>query len=77
MGWHRLSARPERRTEIPLSARIFAVVDVWDALSSDRPYRPAWKHEDVMNYLREQKGKHFDPSVVDAFLNLVANQFKI
>jgi HD-GYP domain-containing protein (c-di-GMP phosphodiesterase class II) len=53
------------------------VVDVWDALSSDRPYRPAWKHEDVMNYLREQKGKHFDPSVVDAFLNLVANQFKI
>jgi HD-GYP domain-containing protein (c-di-GMP phosphodiesterase class II) len=57
--------------QIPLSARIFAVVDVWDALSSDRPYRSAWKPEQVYGYLREAAGSHFDPVVVEAFLNLV------
>ena len=55
--------------EIPLSARIFAVVDVWDALSSDRPYRKAWSEADVLAYIQEQSGKHFDPQVVEAFLS--------
>jgi len=56
--------------EIPLSARIFAVVDVFDALMSDRPYRKAWPKEKVLEYLREQSGKHFDPRVVEVFLTL-------
>lgn len=55
---------------IPLEARIFAVVDVWDALTSDRPYRPAWPPGQAKAYIREQAGKHFDPQVVSAFLSL-------
>lgn len=58
--------------EIPLAARIFAVVDVWDALLSDRPYRPAWKKEEVISYIRDQAGKHFDPKVVEVFLELIS-----
>jgi len=54
--------------EIPLSARIFAVVDVWDALTSDRPYRPAWPPDQALAYISEQSGKHFDPRVVEVFL---------
>jgi PAS domain S-box-containing protein len=57
--------------DIPLVARIFAVVDSWDALLSDRPYRPGWKLERVLAYIREQSGKLFDPQVVDVFLSLV------
>lgn len=57
--------------EIPLAARIFAVVDVWDALCSDRPYRRAWTVEAVTRHLREQAGRHFDPHVVTAFLAMV------
>lgn len=57
--------------EIPLSARIFAIIDVWDALSSDRPYRPAWPEDRIIPHLQEQSGKHFDPAVVDAFLELL------
>jgi PAS domain S-box-containing protein/putative nucleotidyltransferase with HDIG domain len=60
--------------QIPLSARVFAVVDVWDALSFDRPYRPAWKGEDVLKYIREQSGIYFDPHVVEVFLELVEAQ---
>jgi HD-GYP domain-containing protein (c-di-GMP phosphodiesterase class II) len=56
--------------QIPLAARIFAIVDVYDALISDRPYRKAWTEEDALNYIREQSGKHFDPEVVDKFLQL-------
>jgi hypothetical protein len=55
--------------ETPLSARLFAAVDVWDALRSDRSYRLAWSEEDALAYIREQSGKHFDPSVVEVFLN--------
>ncbi len=62
-----------RGEEIPLSARIFAVVDVWDALLSDRPYRRAWSVPDTIAYIREQSGKHFDPLVVDIFLNFIQN----
>ncbi len=54
--------------QIPLAARIFAIVDVWDALRSDRPYRKARPKEMVYMYIREQSGKHFDPQVVEAFL---------
>ncbi|HEY9151254.1 MAG TPA: PAS domain S-box protein [Anaerolineales bacterium] len=54
--------------QIPLAARIFAIVDVWDALTSDRPYRKAWRKEDAVKYIREQSGKHFDPVVVEIFL---------
>jgi PAS domain S-box-containing protein len=56
--------------EIPLPARIFAVVDVWDALLSDRPYRPAWPKEKVFNYLHEQAEVQFDPRVVDTFFKI-------
>jgi putative nucleotidyltransferase with HDIG domain len=56
--------------EIPLEARIFAVVDVWDAVTSDRPYRPAWSKEKALNYIEEQSGKQFDPDVVYVFLRL-------
>lgn len=54
--------------QIPLGARIFAVIDVWDALQSDRPYRPAWSREKVCAHLRAGAGAHFDPAVVDTFL---------
>jgi len=57
--------------EIPLSARIFAIVDVWDALTSDRPYRPAMQKEEVFKYLQDQSGKHFDPQVVELFFKSV------
>lgn len=56
--------------QIPLAARIFAVVDVWDALGSQRPYREAWPEAEVYAYLEEQAGKQFDPEVVKAFLEL-------
>lgn len=57
--------------EIPLAARIFAVVDVFDALIVDRPYRPAWSPESVCEYIRNQSGKHFDPRVTSAFLEMM------
>ncbi len=57
--------------EIPLSARLFAVVDVWDALRSDRPYRPAWSDEQALDYIVEQSGKQFDPEIVKEFLVLI------
>jgi PAS domain S-box-containing protein len=56
--------------EIPLCARIFAVVDVWDALISDRPYRPAWTREVARDYIANQAGRQFDPQVVEVFLKL-------
>lgn len=56
--------------EIPLAARIFAVVDVWDALLSDRPYRDAWPEDETLQHIREESGSHFDPRVVEAFLDL-------
>ncbi len=59
-----------REEQIPIAARIFAVVDVWDALRSDRPYRPAWTEEQVQEYIRSQAGKHFDPRVVEVFLEM-------
>jgi putative nucleotidyltransferase with HDIG domain len=57
--------------QIPLKARIFAVIDVYDALCSDRPYRKAWPEDKAIEYIRDQAGKHFDPEVVDIFLKVV------
>jgi len=48
-------------------------VDVWDALMTDRPYRKAWPREKTLAHIKGQSGKHFDPQVVDAFLEIVAN----
>lgn len=57
--------------EIPLSARMFAIVDVFDALTADRPYRLAWPRERVYRYLEEQAGKDFDPQIVKVFLEMM------
>jgi hypothetical protein len=63
---------------IPLPARIFAVVDVWDALSHDRLYRDAWPTEKIIAYMQEQSGKHFDPRVVEVFLtNVIAEGWNL
>jgi HD-GYP domain-containing protein (c-di-GMP phosphodiesterase class II) len=61
-------------TQIPLSARIFAVVDVWDAITSNRPYRDAWTREQALKYIREESGKYFDPQVVESFLSLISSK---
>jgi HD-GYP domain-containing protein (c-di-GMP phosphodiesterase class II) len=57
--------------EIPLAARLFAVVDVWDALTSDRPYRPAWTHQEAMSYIKELSEEHFDPKIIEKFVAIV------
>jgi PAS domain S-box-containing protein len=56
---------------IPVPSRIFAVIDVWDALRSDRPYRPAWNDERIIEYLKAERGRHFDPAIVDIFLEKI------
>ena len=63
-------SRGLKAEEIPLAARIFAVVDVWDALCSDRPYRPAWPKEKVREHIRSLSGTHFDSNVVEVFLKM-------
>ena len=60
-----------RGEQIPLAARIFAVADVWDALRSDRPYRAAWPSAEVYEHIRSLAGVHFDPQVVEVFLEIV------
>jgi putative two-component system response regulator len=57
--------------EIPLSARIFAIIDVWDALTSNRPYRPAWPAGKALEYIRENSGKQFDPDLLEVFLEYI------
>lgn len=59
-----------RGEEIPQSARIFTIIDVWDALSYDRPYRKAWPRQQVIDYIRDQRGTLFDPKMVEAFLDI-------
>jgi PAS domain S-box-containing protein len=61
---------------IPLGGRIFAVVDVWDALLSDRPYRKAWPEGKVREFIFSESGKHFDPTVVDVFLRMDWDKLK-
>ncbi len=56
---------------IPEPARLFAVVDVWDALRSDRPYRPQWSEDKTLKYIKEQSGTHFDPNAVATFEKVI------
>jgi len=74
--WWNGSGYPQgvRGEAIPLAARIFAVVDVWDALLSDRPYRPAWPEEKVMEYIVGLAGLQFDPKVVTTFKKMLAHK---
>ncbi|HKJ38065.1 MAG TPA: PAS domain S-box protein, partial [Anaerolineales bacterium] len=58
-------------TQIPYAARIFAIIDVWDALTSDRPYRAAWSQEKTLAHIKEESGKHFDPDIVSLFMELM------
>ncbi len=60
--------------QIPLAARVFAIIDVWDALNSDRPYRKAWSEDEISAYLRSNTGSHFDPEVAEAFFQLLATE---
>ena len=73
------SGYPEglKGTEIPLSARIVALADVYDALISERPYKQAFKHEEAVNIIMEEKGRHFDPDVVDAFAGCLDEFYSI
>ena len=64
--------RKLKQEQIPFHARMFSVVDNWDALTTDRPYRKAWSREKTISYLREQSGKKFDPAIVDVFITEVA-----
>ena len=63
-----------RGEQIPLAARLFAIVDVWDGLRSDRPYRKAWPEEKVLEHIRRLSGTHFDSRVVAAFMPLVTGR---
>ena len=60
--------------EIPLAARLFAVVDVYDALRSERPYRKPWPENEVVAYIIKQSGKHFDPAIVNKFLKMISRE---
>jgi HD-GYP domain-containing protein (c-di-GMP phosphodiesterase class II) len=60
--------------QIPLTARVFSVVDVWDALTSDRPYRLALPASEALYYIQEQSGRYFDPQIADAFLRMIGPQ---
>ena len=61
--------------EIPLAGRIFAIVDVWDALTSDRPYRAAWSKEKTLQHIKEQKGIYFDPQIADIFVEYIKSKY--
>ena len=61
---------------IPLAARIFAVADVWDALTNDRPYRKAWSHSEAIEYIRRNRGTYFDPQIVEVFLRHISSTFQ-
>jgi PAS domain S-box-containing protein/putative nucleotidyltransferase with HDIG domain len=76
-GWHHEKwdgtgyPRGLKGEQIPLAARIFAIVDVWDALRSDRPYRPAWPEAKVLWHIRRLAGTQFDPKVVERFMQML------
>lgn len=63
-----------KRKQIPLIARIFSLVDVWDAITSDRPYRAAWSVEKALDYILSESGKHFDPDLIVPFLQVINKQ---
>jgi len=56
---------------IPLAARIFSVIDMWDALCSNRPYREAWSQKRAIAWIQERSGKEFDPRIVKTFIKLI------
>ena len=60
--------------ETPISARVFSIIDVFDALTSDRIYRPAWKVEDAIAYIKEEAGTRFDPEIVRKFLEMIESE---
>jgi len=60
-----------KNEQIPLAARIFAIVDVWDALRSGRPYRSAWNKEKALNHIKSLSGTHFEPRIVELFLEMM------
>ena len=62
--------------EIPIVARIFSIVDVWDAMTNDRPYRKAIPREEVISYLIDQSGRHFDPNIVNVFIHILSTHDK-
>jgi PAS domain S-box-containing protein len=63
-----------KELQIPIAARLFAVVDVWDALHSNRPYRKAWKGNRVIEYIKSKSGKQFDPKIVNLFVGMMVNK---
>ena len=63
-----------RGEEIPLAARLFSVVDVYDALTSERPYREAWTEDEALAHIEEGAGSQFDPQVVEAFLEMITER---
>ena len=65
-----------RGDEIPLAARIFSVIDVWDALTSNRSYRRAWPRKRVIKHFRDESGHHFDPEIVESFLIMIDQENK-
>ena len=62
------------KEEIPISARVFSIIDILDALTSDRVYRPAWKTEDAIVYIKNQAGTRFDPKIVRVFLDMIEEE---
>ncbi len=60
--------------EIPLAARVFSIIDTWDALLTDRSYRDAWEKKTVMDYIRNESGTHFDPEIVEVFIKMIENE---
>lgn len=73
MGWQRLSGGTRRRRD-PLPARIVAIVDVWDALSTQRPYKKAFSQEEVRELLLKGRGTQFDPDLLDLFFEVLDEQ---
>ena len=63
--------RPKKAQEIPIYGRIVALADVYDALSPKRSYKEAWTEEKVLNVIKEERSKHFDPEVVDSFFDVL------
>ena len=60
--------------QIPLSARIFSIIDIWDALRSDRPYRKAWDPEKVDQYIKDCAGTILDPHIVESFFKMMTRE---
>jgi HD-GYP domain-containing protein (c-di-GMP phosphodiesterase class II) len=63
-----------KEEDIPLAARIFAVVDIWDALKNNRVYREAWPEEKVLEYLKNAAGIELDPDIVEIFLEMLQDE---